>query len=480
MTDTSSGGLGQLKFTKGSVSSFSFRVRIPTKSNVLLDPRTIRSTGSIGTQTAQGDFTTEIVNDIVPSINAIKLEPDQGKITRDDNMFAIGGNFSSSGTGTQVHSGRAGACYISITGPSGFSSAGYSSTCKRTASITRSGTYNVEITPYDSTNLAGALISDNITLAVAPRIDSQISNIDMVWHNTSSGYNAIQPGITAVFKTDLAQSYGVCTATYRNQAGAVISTSSVSASTSEGGSTVTCEITGGLPSSIINNDGMYSVSINATESVRGYTLETKEHVFFVCNDINSSGTGWNCSLADFDQDGYTEGIMQPFNYSNGIIFYKLPCDSCPGINNTGRDTDGDGYDNACDPICGDGVVEGYEECDDGNLASGDGCSDVCLLEAPPTPPTPPAAPTPGAGAGIGPRLSVCAEEWNCSTWEPCLPNGTQYRECIDMNLCEELYNQRIVLHINRSFKPDTVRDCTYITTCYDGMLNRWKDVQNRC
>jgi cysteine-rich repeat protein len=33
-------------------------------------------------------------------------------------------------------------------------------------------------------------------------------------------------------------------------------------------------------------------------------------------------------------------------------------------------------------ICGDGYLEGEEECDDGNIVSGDGCSDVCMIEVP--------------------------------------------------------------------------------------------------
>src|SRR5438445_7919603 len=32
------------------------------------------------------------------------------------------------------------------------------------------------------------------------------------------------------------------------------------------------------------------------------------------------------------------------------------------------------------PTCGNGVVEGTEECDDGNTTSGDGCSSTCQLE----------------------------------------------------------------------------------------------------
>src|SRR3989475_2934755 len=34
------------------------------------------------------------------------------------------------------------------------------------------------------------------------------------------------------------------------------------------------------------------------------------------------------------------------------------------------------------PTCGNGVVEGTEECDDGNTTSGDGCSATCQLENP--------------------------------------------------------------------------------------------------
>lgn len=37
------------------------------------------------------------------------------------------------------------------------------------------------------------------------------------------------------------------------------------------------------------------------------------------------------------------------------------------------------------PVCGDGFVEGIEECDDGNTADGDCCSSVCTLDAAATP-----------------------------------------------------------------------------------------------
>jgi cysteine-rich repeat protein len=34
----------------------------------------------------------------------------------------------------------------------------------------------------------------------------------------------------------------------------------------------------------------------------------------------------------------------------------------------------------CTPICGDGAIKGAETCDDGNTLDGDGCSSICLIE----------------------------------------------------------------------------------------------------
>lgn len=37
--------------------------------------------------------------------------------------------------------------------------------------------------------------------------------------------------------------------------------------------------------------------------------------------------------------------------------------------------------NSCLPVCGDGILVIEENCDDGNLKNGDGCSSTCVLEA---------------------------------------------------------------------------------------------------
>lgn len=59
---------------------------------------------------------------------------------------------------------------------------------------------------------------------------------------------------------------------------------------------------------------------------------------------------------------------------NGVLEGAEECDD-------GNLTDGDGCEADCtfSPVCGDGILEGLEECDDGNLANGDGCESNCTI-----------------------------------------------------------------------------------------------------
>ncbi len=66
---------------------------------------------------------------------------------------------------------------------------------------------------------------------------------------------------------------------------------------------------------------------------------------------------------------------------NGILEEGEQCDD-------GNNVSGDGCSATCDieheapeeQVCGNGIVEEGEECDDGNTVSGDGCDAVCMLE----------------------------------------------------------------------------------------------------
>ncbi|RME57426.1 MAG: DUF4215 domain-containing protein, partial [Candidatus Dadabacteria bacterium] len=68
---------------------------------------------------------------------------------------------------------------------------------------------------------------------------------------------------------------------------------------------------------------------------------------------------------------------------NGIVETGEDCDD-------GNIEDGDGCSSTCQiefmfPTCGNGILEPPEECDDGNTVNGDGCDSECRNESPPSP-----------------------------------------------------------------------------------------------
>ena len=95
--------------------------------------------------------------------------------------------------------------------------------------------------------------------------------------------------------------------------------------------------------------------------------------------------------SDTDEDGIGNACDNCLNVSNpgqedqdsdGV---GDACDNCPANGNPLQvDDDGDGVGNVCDAECGNGVVEMAEQCDDGNLVDGDGCSSICQIEQPDT------------------------------------------------------------------------------------------------
>jgi cysteine-rich repeat protein len=111
---------------------------------------------------------------------------------------------------------------------------------------------------------------------------------------------------------------------------------------------------------------------------------------------------------------------------NGIVEEGEDCDDGNNIN-------GDGCSSTCQlehvpSVCGDGVVEGIEECDDGNTISGDGCSSTCQLELP------------GCGNGIVEEGEECDDGNNIngdgctsSCLDECfhISDISSWSECID-------------------------------------------------
>jgi cysteine-rich repeat protein len=81
---------------------------------------------------------------------------------------------------------------------------------------------------------------------------------------------------------------------------------------------------------------------------------------------------------DHDDDGDCDGDTAVCG--NGVKEGAEGCDD-------GNTTNGDGCSSTCTVethvcVCGDGVKDATEACDDGNTVSGDGCSSTCTIELP--------------------------------------------------------------------------------------------------
>ena len=107
--------------------------------------------------------------------------------------------------------------------------------------------------------------------------------------------------------------------------------------------------------------------------------------FLVLAILALIGCGHSAGNNGDDDNGGDGGI--PPGCGDGMITGNEQCDD-------GNNVDGDGCSHACMlenghmPSCGDGILEAGEGCDDGNTTSGDGCSSVCQSESAGLPCTP--------------------------------------------------------------------------------------------
>jgi cysteine-rich repeat protein len=115
----------------------------------------------------------------------------------------------------------------------------------------------------------------------------------------------------------------------------------------------------------------------------------------LCRDINPEGVGTcvaqctgtpdavfcpqmtgapvTCTIAN---DGLLNLCIVGSLCGDGVVEGDEECEDGNGL-------DGDGCSSTCtvETVCGDGVVEGAEQCDDGNSDDGDRCSNACVVQA---------------------------------------------------------------------------------------------------
>lgn len=94
------------------------------------------------------------------------------------------------------------------------------------------------------------------------------------------------------------------------------------------------------------------------------------------------------------------------------------------------------------PVCGNGVIEGTEQCDDGNTVDGDGCSATCTTEV-----TPPGG---GGGAVVGPDISIEPTEFNINlavntTTERTIKVTNHGSSSVTVSISQQNLDQHIIL-----------------------------------
>lgn len=172
----------------------------------------------------------------------------------------------------------------------------------------------------------------------------------------------------------------------------------------------------------VDNDGdSYDSGVDCDDNnalINPGALEVLDGVDNNCNGFVDEGFG-----IDNDGDGYDSGV--DCNDNNALINPGV-AEVCDGVDNN---CDGV-VDEGCStiPICGNFAVEVGEQCDDGNLINGDGCSSLCLVEGS-------GSSSSSSGGGTSSSSSnKCTPEWRCSEWSECI-NSAKTRTCEDMDFC---------------------------------------------
>lgn len=129
------------------------------------------------------------------------------------------------------------------------------------------------------------------------------------------------------------------------------------------------------------------------EKLSGWTIILKQQAGEVWSQINSAVTGdsgylfsnLNAGVYRVEEslegkDGWTQ------TYPNNPNYHEV--DLGQGENVPDKNFANYYEEQLPAPICGNGIIEQEEQCDDGNTENGDSCSSVCLTEEPPPPPIP--------------------------------------------------------------------------------------------
>jgi cysteine-rich repeat protein len=147
--------------------------------------------------------------------------------------------------------------------------------------------------------------------------------------------------------------------------------------------------------------------------------------------LEITSDGEECNLEDnhASREIYVKCEVIPPTCGDGSCNNGETCSTCPGDCGV------------CPPpthVCGNHIKEGSEECDDGNLINGDGCSKLCKIEDNCDDDDDDGCEEKCEKDDLS--LQFCSANWKCTGWSQCA-NGVMTRECSDENSCDSEYGK---------------------------------------
>jgi hypothetical protein len=314
-----------------AVSTLDLTIDIPIPADTSFGTETFPILTQSSKGQGNGNIAVTVYENQPPVVERLEIEPlwSANNVTvRLGDSFRVRATANDTGRGGSQICG----CWIQLNN----SAPTFSTSCTMQYALSAEGNWNITAWATDSANNTGAAISQAISLNLLPR-QLYFNNLNKLW----SKQDLDELKVAAAFQTADSDSWNnKCTVHIADSSGEIWNKEF---SNTGSGTTANCNAEIKVPKNIPPSDGIYYVTISATDN-DGSTITSQRRIFYMCDRLTSSGPGWSCAKADFDNDSATDGVLIDL-WAPG---YTQHCDNCPKLWNNQSDIDMDGVGDICD------------------------------------------------------------------------------------------------------------------------------------